>query len=84
MKGSSTALAPGTGAHRGSITDFVANLKTAATVDDINAAYKAAAEGSLEGRAPVRDGAHRVERHRHHPYFLHLRQRPHDEAWARW
>ncbi len=33
----------------GSITDFVGILKTAASVADINAAYKAAAEGSLSG-----------------------------------
>lgn len=33
----------------GSITDFVANLKTPATVDQINAAFKAAADGPLKG-----------------------------------
>ena len=33
----------------GSITDFVANLKKSATVDEINAAFKAAADGSLKG-----------------------------------
>jgi len=33
----------------GSITDFTANLKKPATVDDINAAYKAAAAGDLKG-----------------------------------
>ena len=33
----------------GSITDFVANLKKSATVDEINAAFKAAADGSLRG-----------------------------------
>jgi glyceraldehyde 3-phosphate dehydrogenase len=33
----------------GSITDFVANLKKPATVDEINAAYKAAASGTLKG-----------------------------------
>jgi len=33
----------------GSITDFVANLKNPATVDEINAAYKAAAAGPLKG-----------------------------------
>ena len=33
----------------GSITDFVANLKKPATVDEINAAYKAAASDSLKG-----------------------------------
>ena len=33
----------------GSITDFVANLKKPATVEEINAAYKAAAEGPLKG-----------------------------------
>ena len=33
----------------GSITDFVANLKTAATVDEINGAFRAAAGGTLKG-----------------------------------
>ena len=33
----------------GSITDFVANLKKPATVDEINAAFKAAAAGPLKG-----------------------------------
>lgn len=33
----------------GSITDFVANLKKPATVEEINAAYKKAAEGPLKG-----------------------------------
>jgi len=33
----------------GSITDFVANLKKPATVDEINAAFKAAANGLLKG-----------------------------------
>ena len=33
----------------GSITDFVANLKKPATVDEINAAFKVAADGSLKG-----------------------------------
>ena len=33
----------------GSITDFVANLKKPATVEEINAAYKAAADGPLKG-----------------------------------
>ena len=33
----------------GSITDFVANLKKPASVEDINAAFKAAADGPLKG-----------------------------------
>ena len=33
----------------GSITDFVANLKKPATVEEINAAYKKAADGPLKG-----------------------------------
>ncbi len=33
----------------GSITDFVANLKKPATVDEINAAFRAAADGPLKG-----------------------------------
>ncbi len=33
----------------GSLTDFTVNLKTAATVDEINAAYRKVAEGKLKG-----------------------------------
>jgi glyceraldehyde 3-phosphate dehydrogenase len=33
----------------GSITDFVANLSKPATVEEINAAFKAAADGPLKG-----------------------------------
>jgi glyceraldehyde 3-phosphate dehydrogenase len=33
----------------GSVTDFVANLKKPATVEEINAAYKTAADGPLKG-----------------------------------
>jgi glyceraldehyde 3-phosphate dehydrogenase len=33
----------------GSITDFVANLQKPATVDEINAAFNTAANGSLKG-----------------------------------
>ncbi len=33
----------------GSVTDLTANLKKSATVDEINAAMKAAAEGPLKG-----------------------------------
>jgi glyceraldehyde 3-phosphate dehydrogenase len=33
----------------GSITDFVANLKKPASIEEINAAFKAAADGSLKG-----------------------------------
>jgi glyceraldehyde 3-phosphate dehydrogenase len=33
----------------GSVTDFTATLKTPATVEEINAAFKKAAEGSLKG-----------------------------------
>jgi len=33
----------------GSITDFVVNLKNSATKDEINAAFKSAADGSLKG-----------------------------------
>jgi glyceraldehyde 3-phosphate dehydrogenase len=33
----------------GSITDFVANLRTPATVDEVNAAFRAAASGPLKG-----------------------------------
>ena len=39
----------------GSITDFVANLKKPASVDEINAAFKAAANGSRKGELEYTD-----------------------------
>ena len=49
MKGKLTGLSLRVPVPDGSITDFVAVLKKAATVQEINAAMKKAAEGSLKG-----------------------------------
>ena len=49
MKGKLDGTALRVPVPTGSITDFVANLKKPATVDEINAAFKAAANGSLKG-----------------------------------
>jgi glyceraldehyde 3-phosphate dehydrogenase len=49
MKGKLDGTALRVPVPTGSITDFVANLKTAASVADINAAFQAAASDSLKG-----------------------------------
>jgi glyceraldehyde 3-phosphate dehydrogenase len=49
MKGKLDGTALRVPVPTGSITDFVANLKKPATVDEINAAFKAAADGPLKG-----------------------------------
>ena len=49
MKGKLDGTALRVPVPTGSITDFVANLKKPATVDEINAAFKAAANGPLKG-----------------------------------
>ena len=49
MKGKLDGTALRVPVPTGSITDFVANLQKPATVEEINAAFKAAAEGSLKG-----------------------------------
>jgi glyceraldehyde 3-phosphate dehydrogenase len=49
MKGKLDGTALRVPVPTGSITDFVANLAKPATVDEINAAFKSAAEGSLKG-----------------------------------
>ena len=49
MKGKLDGTALRVPVPTGSITDFVANLSKPATVDEINAAFKKAAEGPLKG-----------------------------------
>jgi len=49
MKGKLDGTALRVPVPTGSITDFVANLKKPATVDEINAAFKVAANGPLKG-----------------------------------
>ena len=49
MKGKLDGTALRVPVPTGSITDFVANLKKPATVDEINAAFRAAANGPLKG-----------------------------------
>ena len=49
MKGKLDGTALRVPVPTGSITDFVANLKKPATVEEINAAFRAAAEGPLKG-----------------------------------
>jgi glyceraldehyde 3-phosphate dehydrogenase len=49
MKGKLDGTALRVPVPTGSITDFVANLSKPATVEEINAAFKAAADGPLKG-----------------------------------
>jgi glyceraldehyde 3-phosphate dehydrogenase len=49
MKGKLDGTALRVPVPTGSITDFVANLRKPASVDEINAAFRSAAEGSMKG-----------------------------------
>ena len=59
----------------GSMVDLTVELEKPATVEAINAAMKAAAEGPLAGILEYTDRPHRVDRHRGRRALLHLRQR---------
>ena len=58
----------------GSVTDFVAELDREASVEDVNEAFRKAAEGNLQGRALIHRRPHRLQRHQDGPPFLHLRR----------
>ena len=60
----------------GSCTDLTVELKKSASVEEINAAYKAAAEGPLKGILKYYDVPIVLERHRHRPAQLDLRLGP--------
>ena len=61
----------------GSATDLTVTLGRDTTVDEVNAAYKAAADGPAQGHPRLHRGPHRLLRHRHRPGVVHLRLRPH-------
>ena len=63
----------------GSITDLVVRLGRDVTVDEVNSAYRAAAEaGPLEGTPSLRGRPARLDRHRALAVLLHRRQRSDD------
>ena len=51
----------------GSATDLTFEAGRETTVDEVNAAFKAAAEGPLKGYPRVHRGPDRLDRHRHRP-----------------
>ncbi len=59
----------------GSATDLTVTLAKAATVDEIKAAYKTAADGAAQGVPDLHRGPDRQLRHRHRPVVVHLRRR---------
>ena len=64
----------------GSLTDLVVTLGREVTKDEVNAAYRAAADGRpARARAPVLGGPAGVDRHRRQPALVHLRQPDDDE-----
>ncbi len=64
----------------GSVTDLVANLRREASVEEVNAAFAAAAaEGLAGGEARLHGGSDRVLRHRGLARVVHLRCRGHDD-----
>ena len=60
----------------GSATDLTVTVGRETTVDEVNAAFKAAAEGALKGILAYTEDADRLRRHRHRPGLVHLRLRP--------
>ena len=60
----------------GSATDLTFEAGRETSVEEVNAAVKAAAEGQLKGYLEVHRGPDRLQRHRHRPALLHLRLRP--------
>ena len=66
----------------GSATDLTVDAGRETTVDEVNAAVKAAAEGPLKGYPDVHRGPDRLLRHRHRPALVHLRRRPDQGASA--
>ena len=60
----------------GSATDLTVTVARETTVDEVNAAIKAAAEGPLKGYPDLHRGPDRLLGHRHRPGVVHLRRRP--------
>ena len=68
----------------GSIVDLVVELSRPAERDEVNAAFRTAAEqGSARRDPPLRRGAARLERHRRLALLVRLRQRADDGRAAR-
>ncbi len=61
----------------GSMVDLTVELERDVTVEEINAAMKAAAEGPLKGILEYTEDPDRLHRHRGRPALLHLRQQAH-------
>ena len=62
----------------GSITDLVVDLERDVTKDEVNAAYKAAADGALKGIPGLHRGRDRVLGHRRLARLVHVRLLDHD------
>ena len=62
----------------GSITDLTVDARAARSrVDEVNAAFKEAADGPLKGILEYTDDADRLERHRRRPALVDLRRGAH-------
>ena len=59
----------------GSATDLTVTASRETSVEEVNAAMKAAAEGAAQGHPHLHRGPDRLRRHRHRPGLLHLRRR---------
>ena len=59
----------------GSATDLTVDPRPRDHGDEVNAAFKAAAEGPLKGFLALHRGPDRLLRHRHRPGVVHLRRR---------
>ncbi len=73
LKGKLDGMAMRVPVPDGSVTDLVVQLPREVTRDEVNAAFKAAADGPAQGLPALHGGPHRVVRHRGHAVVLHVR-----------
>ena len=83
LKGKLDGMAMRVPVPDGSVTDLVATVGREVTVDEVNAAFQAAADaGPLAGQARLHRGPDRLVRHRRLARLVHVRRARHDGRWA--
>ena len=80
LKGKLDGMAMRVPVPDGSVTDLVVELDREVTKDEVNAAFRAAAEGPLKGYLYYTEDADRVLRHRGLARVVHLRRLAHDDV----
>ena len=73
LKGKLDGVAMRVPVPTGSLTDLVVEVEREVTEDEVNAAFKAAADGPAQGSADLHRGRDRVVGHRQHRAVVHVR-----------